>query len=394
MRALPPSSSEVLVPGLRLAFVAAFALAPLTAQGCPGPGTFWKRDTLPIVPSGLTSIGVVVGMCEGESAGVVFEMPANMAPQKITQVVAPWASASATPGLTAALDLEVWDGVSYSGAFVSMGTRVFSLSQNASGSIQAVTHGLNTFDTSTYNIVVGLAPPTGSPAVRRFAITFRIDINTVPDSCNGGTVPTSFTSFFTDATSTIFGGCNATVTPQGTSVIEIEGQGWRDPALAQVGFTPLCPYYYRGIFCIRCCSEDAFPAYYTTFATGCPSSLPPAQLIPATLPRIGTTMFVIVNNMPANLGVMITGYSETNSVFGALPLSTTPFGITNCTLYVSTDALTTLTGGGGAATFSLTIPPVLGLLGAQLFQQPAVVSPGLNPLEVALGNAAEFQIGQ
>ncbi len=394
IRLLPLSSSEVLVSALRLPLLVALVLAPAAAQGCPGAGTFWKRDTLPIVPSGLASVGVVAGMCEGESAGVVFEMPANMSAQRITQVVAPWGSASGIPGLTAALDLEVWDGVSFSGASVNMGTRVFSLSQNTSGSMQVATHGLNTFDTSPYNIVVGLAPPTGTPAVRRFAITFRIDINTVPDSCNGGSVPTSFTSFFTDATSQIGFGCNSTITPQRTSVIEIQGQGWRDPALAQIGIIPLCPNYYRGIFCIRACSEDAFPAYYTTFANGCPSSLPTSQLIPATLPRIGTTMFVIVNNMPVNSGVMVTGFSDTTSVFGPLPLNATPYGATGCTLFVSADVLTTLVGGGGAATFSLSIPNVNTLLGAQLFQQPAVVSPGLNPLEIALGNAAKFQVGQ
>lgn len=376
---------------MRCIAVLVAALAPVAAQGCPGPGTFWKRDSLPIVPSGLTSVGVVAGMCEGESAGVVFEMPANMAPQRVLQVVAPWGHAFGTNGFTAALDLEVWDGVAFSGAFVNMGTRVFSLSQNATSNMQVSTHGLNTLDTSQYNIVVGLAPPTGSPAVRRFAVTFRCDLNALPDSCNGGN---GHANFFTDATSQFGFTCNYTITPQRTSVIEILGQGWRDAALATVNGIQLCPIYYRGVFCVRCCTEDAFPAYYTGFATGCPSSLPPAQLIPATLPRIGTTLFVIVNHMPVNVGLMLTGMSNTASPFGPLPFDATPLGLTNCNLYVSPDFLTTLVGGGGSASFSLAIPNNQNLLGAQLYQQPLVFSPLLNPFEAALGNAAALQVGQ
>ena len=110
-----------------LAGVVCLALTTVAAaQGCATPGgTFWQRDSLPANPSGLTSVGVVRGMCEGESAGVVFEMPAGMSPQRLTRVVAPWGHApNGTPGFQAALDVEIHDGVSFSGANVSMGTRV------------------------------------------------------------------------------------------------------------------------------------------------------------------------------------------------------------------------------------------------------------------------------
>lgn len=377
------ASLSLLVPYL-------LTTAALLAQGCPGPGTFWKRDSLPVAPSGLTSVGVVAGMCEGESAGVVFEMPANMSVQRITQVVAPWGHAFGTPGFTAALDIEIYDGVSFNGAVVNMGTLVFSLSSQATSNMQVTTHGLNTFDMTPYNVVVGTAPGTGSPAVRRFAVCFRCDLNALPDTCNNGT---GQANFFTDATALVGLQCNPAITPQRTSVIEIQGQGWRDPALATVGGLPLCPLYYRGVFCIRACTEDAFPAFYTTFATGCPSSLPTAHLIPATQPRVGTTLFVIVNNLPSNLGLMLTGTSNTVSAFGPLPANMTPFGITNCSLHVSPDFLTTLVGGGFSASYSLTIPNNNGLLGAQLFQQPFVFDTPLNPFGGALGDAATMQIG-
>ena len=138
--------------------------------------------------------------------------------------------------------------------------------------IQAVVgdfHGLNTLDTSSYNIIVGAAAGTGSPPVRRFAICFRCDINFHPTgSCATGWPA----NFFTDNSQFGFT-CNPAITPQRTSIMEIQGQGWRDAALATVSGVPLCPIYYSGIWCIRCCSEDAFPASYTTFGAGCPSAL-------------------------------------------------------------------------------------------------------------------------
>jgi hypothetical protein len=378
---------------LAAALCSGLLLTPLTAQGCTtSGGTFWKRDTLPITPSGLTAVSVIQGMCEGESAGVVFEMPASMSVQRITQVVAPWGAALGVNGFQAVLDVEVYDGVSFSGANVNMGTLVFSLSQAATANMQVSSHALNTLDTSTYNIIVGAAAPTGSPPVRRFAICFRTDVNLHPS----GTCATGWpANFFTDNSQqpTFPFTCNGVITPQRTSIIEIQGQGWRDAALATVTGIPLCPIYYSGVWCIRACSEDAFPAFYNQAGNGCPSSAGVSQLIPATLPRLGQTMFVIVNNMPLSFGLMITGTSNVVSGFGPLPLDMTPFGLTNCTLYTSADVLQTLFGGGGTASYSLPIPNQAGLLGLQLYQQPFVFDPPLNPFGGALGNAAQLQIG-
>jgi hypothetical protein len=376
---------------IRPLLLASLLLAPVAAQGCPN-GTFWKRDALPVAPTGLTAVSVIQGLCEGESAGVVFEMPANMPVQRITQVVAPWGAALGVGGFQAALDVEVYDGVSFSGAVANMGQLVFSLSAQATANMQVQSHSLNTLDTSTYNIIVGAAPPTGNPPVRRFAICFRVDLNLHPS----GTCATGYpANFFTDNSQppTFPFACNPVTTPQRTSLIQIQGQGWRDAALATVTGIPLCPIYYSGVWCIRACSEDAFPSFYNTFGTGCPSSAGVSQLIPATLPRLGQTMFVIVNNMPVSLGLMVTGGSNVASGLGPLPLDMTPFGITSCLLRVSPDLLTTLVGGGGSASYSLAIPNSNPLLGLQLHQQPFVFDPPLNPFGGALGNAATFQIG-
>lgn len=366
--------------------------APLAAQGCQtGTDTFWKRDTLPVTPTGPMAVSIIQGMCEGESAGVVFEMPASMGVQKITQVVAPWGAPGGVSGFQALLDVEVYDGVVFNGAVVNMGTRVFSLSQQLTSNMQVQSHALNTLDTSTYDIRVGIAPPNGTPLVRRFAICFRCDINFHPTgSCATGWPA----NFFTDNSQT--GGglvCNNIITPQRTSVIEIQGQGWRDAALASVSGFQLCPLYYKGIWAIRCCSRDAFPASYTTFGQGCPSSLGITTLNAVQLPRLGSTMLVILDRLPQNACFMITGFSDTTSAFGSLPLSLAPFGAPGCLGRVSIDSNVLLVGSNGNALSSMTVPNILSLMGAQLYQQALVFDAAANQLGAVVSNAATLVIG-
>ena len=298
------------MPSLKVAvFVTSFVfvagLAP--AQGCQNAAdTFWKRDALPNVPAGLLGVSVIPGLCEGESAGVVFNMPAGMGPQQITQVVAPWGAIGGTPGHQAVLDVEIYDGVSFTGAVANMGTLVFSLSA-VGQSMQVASHGLNTLDVSAFNIVVGNAAATGVPAVKKFAVCFRVDFNLFP----GGSCATGYqANFFTDNASPPFGGCNALITPQKTSVIEIAGQGWRDPALATVSGFPLCPFFYSGIWAIRCCTTAAAP----------PNPFQVSALTPLPASDPGTVVLQFI-------GPGIPGYSYIGAAsFATTPPIGTPFG--------------------------------------------------------------------
>ena len=351
------------------------------SQTCPSAAnTFWKRDNLPQVPTGATAVAVVPGMCEGESAGVVFEMPANMAPQKVLQVTAPWGHGQGgVAGFQALLDVEIYDGVSFTGGIPNMGNLVFQLGSTQSA-MQVATHGLNSLDVSQYDIIVGLAPATGTPPVRRFAVCFRCDFNAYPGgSCAGG----YFANFFTDA-QTSFGACN---TPLRTSLIEILGQGWRDTAtVTQSGF-PICPVFYNGTWCIRACTADAFPASYTTIATGCPGTLGTPNLIMATPPKIGTNMLVIVNKMTLNLGIMFMGF--TNYV-PAIDL--TFLDMPGCPLHTSLEFNYSLVGGGNQAVHTLTLPLDNTLLGLQLFQQALSLDP-INNFGGVMSDAAKLVIG-
>ncbi len=377
---------------MRCLVVAASLLvcAPTIAQGCTGTGTFWKRDTLPVVPTGLTAVSVIQGMCEGESAGVVFEMPAAMSVQRITKVVAPWGAALGVNGFQAALDVEVYDGVSFNGANVNMGNLVFSLTNAAQANMQVQSHALNELDTSTYNIIVGAAAPTGSPPVRRFAVCFRCDLNLLPNaSCATG----YSANFFTDNAQAPGFTCNNVITPLRTSIMEIQGQGWRDAALASVSGIQLCPLYYSGIFCIRCCSEDAFPAFYNIFGTGCANTLGTSHLLAAALPRIGQQLIVNVTNVPQQLGLMVTGASNSSSTLGSLPFDLGVVGMPGCFLRTSLDLTDALFTFGQTASWSLNIPNQSNLLGVQFYQQAFVFNTALNAFGGAMSDAAHWQIG-
>lgn len=360
----------------------------LAAQGCTS-GTFWKRDSLPIAPGSIPlGVSVIQGMCEGESAGVVFEVPANMPVQRITKVVAPWGERFGSGGFLAALDFEVYDGVSFSGQNVNMGQLVFSLSQQAAQTMQVSSHALNELDTSIYNIIVGAQPPVGG--VRRFAICFRCDTNFHPSgSCASGWPA----NFFTDNSQTPALFCNPAITPQQTSIIQIAGQGWRDAALATVQGFPLCPFYFSGVWAIRCCSEDAFPASYASFAPGCANSIGTSQLINAVLPRLGQTMIVNITQMPIGLGLMITGTSNQMSTLGFLPFDLTAVGMNNCFLRTSLDLTDGLITFGTTGSWALAIPNQNNLLGTRFYQQAFVFDPPLNAFGGAMSDAAEWQIG-
>src|SRR5206468_851503 len=91
------------------------------------------------------------------------------------------------------------------------------------------------------------------------------------------------------------------------------------------------------------------PSTYVTFASGCAGSLPAARLVPLDTPRIGATLQVTVDNLPADVALLLFGTSNTSSAFGPLPLGLAAFGMPGCTLYASSDVLTLLPGSGSRA---------------------------------------------
>ncbi|MCC7066580.1 MAG: hypothetical protein IT456_27550, partial [Planctomycetes bacterium] len=134
-------------------------------------------------------------------------------------------------------------------------------------------------------------------------------------------------------------------------------------------------------------------AGYGFFGPGCAGSLGTTNLSHSAPPVIGTTMNVTLNNLPSSAAILLTGFSNTASVFGPLPLSTTPYGAPGCFARVSTDASRFLFGASNSAVWTFNIPNDPGVVGLNMYNQALVLDPGFNALGAVLSDAAGMMIG-
>jgi hypothetical protein len=134
---------------------------------------------------------------------------------------------------------------------------------------------------------------------------------------------------------------------------------------------------------------------FTMEGPGCAGSLPASTLVANEVPRIGTLLQVTVDHLPLDAAFLFTGYSNTVSAFGPLPLDASVLGMPGCTGYASIDAVNFLSGANGSAMFSLNVPHSLALVGMRVWQQALVPDPAAgNPLQAVLSDAAALLIGQ
>jgi len=242
-----------------LAGAVLLASAP-TAQLCgSGSETFFKNDNLPQVPSGAEVVAVIQGLCEGEAAGCVFDVSGLGAPVKINQASVGYVNVAGASGITAAVNLVIYDGISWSAGLPTFGPPVFDFEAVAGASIQLSSSGLNVIDLSGFDVSV-----SSGQAV----VTWEMQINT-GGTCLSG-YPTNLATDFTGV-----GGCS----PARKNLVFLEGQGWRDVTTAQVGGFNLCPLFLAGNWLMRICAEGSGPvgpvSYCTagTSASGCQASL-------------------------------------------------------------------------------------------------------------------------
>jgi len=134
-------------------------------------------------------------------------------------------------------------------------------------------------------------------------------------------------------------------------------------------------------------------AGYGFFGPGCAGSLGTTNLSHSAPPVIGTTMSVTLNNLPSSAAILLTGFSKTASIFGPLPLSTTPYGAPGCFARVSTDASRFLFGASNSAVWTFNIPNDPGVVGLNMYNQALVLDPGFNALGAVLSDAAGMMIG-
>ena len=90
---------------------------------------------------------------------------------------------------------------------------------------------------------------------------------------------------------------------------------------------------------------------------------------------------------------MLTGFSNTISSSGPLPLDLTILGAPGCAARVSPDVTSLIFGGAGSASFNLPIPNNSSYSGFVLYNQCFVLDSGFNALGAVLSDGAGMVIG-
>lgn len=216
---------------------------PVAAQACGKGETLLKNDALPAVPSGSYTFGIVPGLCIGEAAMSVFNAGG---PCKVKAVSVFYGHKFGTNGVKAAVDVEIYDGVTFAAnGNATLGKQLFKLS-SGSTNLQIQSTGLN-----TYTLPKPVSVPSGRPV-----IGFRMITTLSGGSCSAG----YDTNFCVDAVNTCTKGINILDAPTQFGPV--------DPAVYKFGgLIPLCPTYIRGSWIIRACVEPDVSVSWTGNAT-------------------------------------------------------------------------------------------------------------------------------
>jgi hypothetical protein len=127
---------------------------------------------------------------------------------------------------------------------------------------------------------------------------------------------------------------------------------------------------------------------YVTTTQGCAGSLPPARLVPNDTPMLGRTMHVRVDRLPHGIALPIFGWNRYPQ-----GVRLDPIGMANCVAYVVPDAVFSLAGTGGAASFPITVPVLPALLGATFHNQAIVLDLAANGAGAVMSEVTEAVIG-
>ena len=242
-----------------LALLSLATAAP--AQLC-GPGeSFFKNDDLPQVPSTSATVSVIPGLCEGEAIGAVIDVSSLGSTALIESASVAYVNAAGAGGIQAEANLQIYDGISWSGGLPTFGPKVFDFNVDTGASVGLTSSGINQVSLASFQPAV-----TSGTAV----VVWEMLSNPLGGNCTTGYQ----TNFATD-----YAGGGGGCSPGQKNLIRISGQGWRDVTTATVSGFPLCPLFVAGDWIVRICAQGGAPSgpvsYCTagTSAAGCVATL-------------------------------------------------------------------------------------------------------------------------
>lgn len=341
-------------PFVAVALAAALTAASAQAQSC-GTSVLLKNDILPDVPGGFLTVSVIPGLCENEAAGAVLDLPSPGSLHTVERVAVPFGNQFGINGNTAVANVEIYDGVTFNGASATLGPKVFDFANDVGGNIQLLSTGLNEIDLSPYGVVVGGAGNANIAVVARMLI-----------NPNGNCTSGFSTNFFTDNSQGGIFGCDPNITPPGQNLMDIQGQGWVDPAVASVSGFPLCPLYYAGNWVIRACVTPSSPANPLQVQVA-GSPVAPGGFVNLTFaaPGYAGVPYVAAASLGTSPGIPIT--SGTPPVADVVPLNYDGLFTLSLASPGTFVNFTGLIGAGGSAPGIVIVPSDPGLSGLSFF---------------------------
>jgi len=129
-------------------------------------------------------------------------------------------------------------------------------------------------------------------------------------------------------------------------------------------------------------------AGYGYIGSGCAGTLGVPGNISTTQPVIGGAATITINNLPLNVSIMTFGTVRT------APFDLGIIGMAGCPLFHNAFASLTVLGAANVATLSLSIPNNPLFIGQQFYTQALSLDIGLNPLGLAISDAAVMLVGQ
>src|SRR5262245_60835212 len=114
------------------------------AQVCAPGQTLLRNDTLAPVPSTVSTVGMFSGMCDNEAIGAVFNVAPVGSAVKINQASIGFVALLGASGFTAAVDFELFDGVTFAGNVPVLGPSLFRFSTATGSNLQVQSTAINT----------------------------------------------------------------------------------------------------------------------------------------------------------------------------------------------------------------------------------------------------------
>jgi hypothetical protein len=226
--------------GVAAVLVLVLAVPPAAAQSCGAGETLWKNDNLAGLPA------IIQTVCEGDAMGAVYSLPAGPLRQ-ISGVHLFYGAVGQVAGYSALINLQVHDGVSWSGNAPTLGPKVFDLRVASGNWALVTTHGWNATSLAAYGVTVGHATDD-------FVVVAEMVLNTTFGSCEFGWQA----DFTTDGTS---GPTCTALANRNLIRLDSYGEPWQDAKFATALGFPLCPIYFNGNWTLRACGTDGAGAW-------------------------------------------------------------------------------------------------------------------------------------